>query len=425
MKNSSDLELSPKELRPYEFNNRTHPESQVTDIARSIKEFGFNQPIVVDENNEIIIGHGRWMAANQLQLAKVPVRKLTGISEEQKRQYRILDNKLQNDSGWQFDNLNLELDWLEDNDVDLTDWGLDELRFDTTEENEVTEDAGPGEAPAEPWVKFGDYIELGRHELLCGDSTKEKVIAQIDLIVTDPPYGVAYVGKTKDALTIDHDDLDEEQLKEFWEAALDIIWDDLKEGGSVYVSAPSGPIGLVFANSLHQREVLRQILVWNKHTMVLGRSDYHYKHEAIMYGWKPGAAHYWAGGRDKTSVLDFNKPNANRDHPTMKPVELWAELIRHSSRKGETVYDPFMGSGTTIIACEQLGRKAVGMEYSPKYCQVIIDRYRNYMKDSGKEAVIKVNGEVLTEWLEKEKSLISAELRRLSYQVTLRTRLLR
>jgi site-specific DNA-methyltransferase (adenine-specific) len=381
---------------PYEFNNRNHDAVQIDRIANSIKEFGFNQPIVVDESNIVLVGHGRLLAAQKLGLLKVPVVKLDKLTENQKKAYRILDNKLQNDSTWSFDNLELELGFLEDNDFDLKSWGLDELRglFDK-DEPETYED-GPIECEnEETFIKLGDIINLGEHCLICADCTSWDLesLGLFDMIITDPPYGVAYIGKTDDALTIENDDIDEESLTNLWNGCIDALWANLKDGGVIYAAVPPGPLRQIFAQALKDRGALRQELVWLKNSLVMGRSDYHYKHEPILYGWKPGAAHYVTTDRSKTDVLEHDRPTASREHPTMKPISLWAELIGNSSRQGETIFDPFLGSGTTLIACDQLKRICYGVEIEPKYCHVIVERYKRHCEKVGKPFECKINGE--------------------------------
>ena len=382
------------EIVPYKKNNRKHSEIQIERIARSIQEFGFNQPICIDENNEILVGHGRLLAAQKLGLKDAPIVRLNDLTEEQKRAYRILDNKLQNDSEWDFDSLSDELDFLQSNGVDLESWGLDDLRAMFPEEDiEIVEDEGPGDLPKETYIKRGDWIELGQHRFCCDSSIGRCPFDPFDLVVTDPPYGVSYVGKTKDALTLENDDLTKTELSEMWNKCLSAFFPLLKEGGVIYAAVPAGPLRHVFVDPLRELGVLRQELVWLKDSLVLGRSDYHYIHEPILYGWKPGAAHYVTASRDKTSVLSHPRPKASREHPTMKPLSLWGELISNSSRQGERVYDPFLGSGTTLIACEQLGRICYGMEIEPRYCQVIIERYKKYCEQNGKKFECKINGQ--------------------------------
>lgn len=382
-------------ILPYPHNNRVHEATQVERIAHSIKEFGFNQPLVLDETGTILVGHGRLLAAQQLGLTELPCVYLKKLTEKQKRAYRVLDNKLQNDSTWDFDSLKLELDWLDESGVDLGFWGLDTLiNLFPEEELEVEEDEFDGAVPTESYIKRGDLIELGRHRVLCGDCREEKHDIVADLIITDPPYGVSYKGKTKDALEIENDDLSEEALSDLWNDALDQSLSVLKDGGSFYATVPPGPLRQVFAQALKDREILRQELIWLKDSMVMGRSDYHYKHEPILYGWKPGAAHYMTADRTKTSVLEHARPKRSTEHPTMKPLSLWGELIGNSTHTGQIVYDPFLGSGTTLIACDQLNRTCYGIEISPQYCQVILERYQAHCTKVGKEFDCKINGVV-------------------------------
>jgi len=392
----SKLDLSPLDLTPYPQNNRIHNDTQIDRIATSIKEFGFNQPIVIDENNVVLVGHGRLEAAIKLGLKVVPVWKKVGLSETQKRAYRILDNKLQNDSAWDFDSVALELEFLEENDFDLEPWGLDDLKslFPEEEDPEVCEDDNPGELPDEPYIKLGDYIELGRHKLWCIDCREaEPLPHKARLWITDPPYGVSYKGKTKKALTIDNDDLDTEGVATLWHDATSYALDNLEDGATCYAATPGGPLHSTFLSEWIEQEVYRQQLIWLKGSMVLGHSDYHYKHEPILYGWKPGAAHYFTEDRTKTSVLEFDKPSKSTDHPTMKPIALWAELISNSSKRNDIVLDTFLGSGTTLIACDQLKRTCYGMEIDPKYCQVIIERYKHHCEKVNKPFECKINGE--------------------------------
>lgn len=392
------LELD--QIIPYEFNNRTHPQQQIDRIANSISLFGFNQPIVVDESNTILVGHGRWAAAKKLGMVKAPVLLRAGLSEADKRAYRILDNKLQNDSSWDLNNLELELGFLEDNAFDLAEYGLDDLKslFPDLPDPEVQEDDGAGALPEETYLKLGDVIELGPHKVFCADiaSFDEDLSSPADMWITDPPYGVSYVGKTKDALKIQNDDLSQDGLRQLWDAATDYALRNIRVGGACYASVPAGPPSFIFFSCWLERDVFRQELCWIKDSMVLGRSDYHYKHEPILYGWKPGAAHFFTKDRTRVSTLEYARPKRSSEHPTMKPVELWAELIRNSSPAGGTVLDTFLGSGTTLIAADQLNRICYGMEISPKYCQVILERYQKHCAKVGKPFHCKINGEVFS-----------------------------
>jgi len=227
-----------------------------------------------------------------------------------------------------------------------------------------------------------------RHRVLCGDSTKAEDVERLmdgqkaDAVITDPPYGVDYVGKTKDALVVHNDGRD--GLNDLLTNALGYAADFCKSGGIWYVAAPPGPQFADFASVLSNLEIWRQTLVWVKDVMVLGRSDYHYRHEAIFYGWKPGAAHQDPPDRKQTTVWEFDRPKASREHPTMKPVSLYAKMLENSTRQDSVIYEPFGGSGTTLIAAEQLDRRCFGMEISPQYCDVIVRRFENL---TGEEAV--------------------------------------
>lgn len=234
-----------------------------------------------------------------------------------------------------------------------------------------------------PVTRMGDLWLLGRHRLLCGDSriredVRRVVEREVDMVWTDPPYGVEYVGKTEDALTIENDKHTEQSLIDFLDTAFHLAWHACKPGACWYVTAPAGPLHWCFAEVLRRLAVHRQTLVWLKHVFVMGRSDYHYRHEPMFYGWKPGASHYFNGGRDQDSIWEIDRPMRSREHPTMKPIELVARAIRNSSRPGDTVLDPFCGSGTTIIAAEKEGRCARAIEIDPFYCDVTLTRWADF-----------------------------------------------
>lgn len=262
-------------------------------------------------------------------------------------------------------------DWSEDaeHEGDNTKGHAQEDDFEVPEIETVTTD-----------IQIGDLFEIGRHRLLCGDSTVAENVARlmdgekVDMIQTDPPYGVSYVGKTKKALTIENDAMSSDQTFELFDSALTAVWSAWNDGGAIYATVPAVRLQLGFMKVLEDRDCLRQIMVWNKSAMVLGHSDYHYKHEPILYGWKPGAAHYFTSDRTQTTVFDFDKPSRNAEHPTMKPIALWGKMIENSSKSGWIVFDPFLGSGTTMVAAHQLNRTCYGIELSPQYCQVIIQR---------------------------------------------------
>lgn len=387
-----------KTVIPYEFNNRKHNETQVNRIANSIKEFGYNQPIVVDEDNIILVGHGRLHASLKLGLKQVPVLKKTGLTESQKKAYRILDNKLQNDSEWDFDNLTLELDFLEDNGFDLPSWGLDELRLGDDEE-EVKEDDFEGCENEETFIKLGDLIELGRHRVLCGDSTNAEHVEELlngakpVLMVTDPPYGVEYDPSWRQEAGVSNN------AKKMGKVQNDhrTDWGDAYKNFNSQVAYVwhSGRYAKEFQISIEEAgfEIVAQI-IWNKERFALGRGDYHWKHEPCWYAVKNGETHNWQGARDQSTVWDINsREDSGNGHGTQKPIECMARPIRNNSQKGDNICDPFLGSGTTLIACEQLNRTCYGIEIEPKYCHVIINRYYKYCKDNKKPFICKINGQ--------------------------------
>lgn len=382
-------QIKTADLVPYARNAKKHDEAQVAKIAGSIREFGFNNPVLIDADNGIIAGHGRVMAAQKLGLASVPCLRLSHLSETQKRAYILADNRLAElGGGWDAEMLKLELADLGDLDVDLDGigFGADDLQdLELSEEHEASDvDAEPQIDKAEElrskWgVEPGQLWELGDHRLLCGDSSKiedaEKVVGgAADMLITDPPYGVAYVGKTKDALKVENDDVDEVTLAKMCQQWFDAADKVTRAGAYWLATVPPGPLHGVFFNDWKRRGYLRQVMVWNKDSMVMGHSEYHYKHEPILFGWKPGDR-LKNSDRTKTTVWDFPRPKASREHPTMKPVEMWAYAIKNHTRQGDTIYEPFSGSGTTIIACEQLGRKCRAIEILPAYVAVALQRW--------------------------------------------------
>lgn len=383
-------QIKTADLVPYARNAKKHDEAQVAKLAGSIREFGFNNPVLIDADNGIIAGHGRVMAAQKLGLASVPCLRLSHLSETQKRAYILADNRLAElGGGWDAEMLKLELADLGDLDVDLDGigFGADDLQdLELSEEPEASDvDAEPQIDKAEElrakWgVEPGQLWELGDHRLLCGDSRLKQSTEVLmgggiaDMVITDPPYGVAYVGKTKDALKVENDDVDEKTLAEMCKDWFDRAEEVSRDGAYWVATVPAGPLHGVFFFDWKQRGILRQVMVWNKDSMVLGHSEYHYKHEPILFGWKPGERLKNAD-RTKTTVWDFPRPKASREHPTMKPVEMWCYAIQNHTRPKDTVYEPFSGSGTTIIACEQLGRKCRAIEISPAYVAVALQRW--------------------------------------------------
>lgn len=369
------------EVIPY-INNPRQNDDAVDAVASSIKNFGFKVPIVVDGENEIVNGHTRLKAAKKLGLDEVPVIVADDLTPEQIKAFRLADNKVGEIAEWDEDLLAIELEELENLDFDMLEFWFEELDFD--EENEIIEDEFDEELPDEPKAKLGDIYKLGRHHLMCGDSTNSEQVATLlggakaDLLLTDPPYNVAYEGKGKEALTIQNDSKDGGEFHLFLYDAFCAAKDNLKSGASFYVWYASSEV-VNFHTSLEEAGFLvKQELIWNKNSMVLSRQDYHWKHEPCLYGWASGGSHSWYSDRKQTTILSFDRPTVNKEHPTMKPIALFDYQIQNSSKAGDIVLDSFGGSGTTIMACEQNGRCGYLMELDPRYVDVIIRRWEEF-----------------------------------------------
>ena len=372
------IKLKIADIVPYDKNPRKN-DGAVDAVAESIKQCGYCAPIVIDEDNVILAGHTRLKALKKLKYKECECVRKVGMTEEQKRKYRLLDNKTNELAEWDIDLLKGELDGLDFLDFDF---GFD-IGIESEPQAIVEDDAPEVDTEAEPITKLGDIWQLGRHRLMCGDSTNTETVARLmggqkaDLLLTDPPYNVAYEGKTKDALKIKNDNLSSDAFFEFLVNAFSAGESAIKEGASYYVWFASRE-HCNFENALVKSGLeVRQELIWKKNSMVLGRQDYQWKHEPCLYGWKEGASHNWYNDRCQTTILEFDRPVKNKDHPTMKPVALFAYQIQNSTKKGDIVLDLFGGSGTTIIACEQTGRSGYCMELDPKYCDVIIKRFEN------------------------------------------------
>ncbi len=384
------------DLIPYANNSRTHSEEQVQQIAASIREFGFTNPLLIDEHNGIIAGHGRLAAARLVGMEKLPCIVLSGLSDMQKRALIIADNKLAINAGWDRELLAIEIEKLREDDynIDLlgfADDEIDELLGSLTEEEAgmCDEDEVPEEWE-EPVTEEGDIWVLGNHVVICGDSTDVAVIDRVakpetvDCLITDPPYNVAYEGKTKDKLKIQNDAMSNGEFRQFLVDAFVAASTALKKGAAFYIWHADSE-GYNFRGACYDAALeVRQCLIWVKNTMVLGRQDYQWKHEPCLYGWKDGASHKWYGDRKQTTVIEYDKPARNAEHPTMKPVGLMEYLLSNSTRKGDIVLDTFGGSGSTLIACAKTGRKCRMIELDPIYVDVIVRRWEAF---TGLEAV--------------------------------------
>ena len=372
------------DIVPYAKNAKKHDNRQINNVAESIKQYGFVQPIVIDRDGVIVIGHCRALAAKKLGMKEVPCVCVDDLTPEQVNALRLVDNK-SNESDWDFDLLADEIPGLDLSSFDF-DWGLPEIT------EEVIEDEAPEvDEDAEPIAKLGDIWQLGRHRLMCGDSTSiedvEKLMAGqlADMLLTDPPYNVAYEGKTKDRLTIQNDSMDNDSFRQFLRDAFSSADAVMKQGAVFYIWHADSE-GYNFRGACFDIGwKVRQCLIWNKNSMVMGRQDYQWKHEPCLYGWKEGASHLWASDRKQTTVIDYQRPTKAEIHPTMKPVGLFDYQIKTNTKGGDIVLDLFNGSGTTIMACEQNGRVARCMELDPRYVDACVKRWENF---TGEKAVL-------------------------------------
>lgn len=391
------IEIWPTDkLVPYDKNPRTHSTEQVSQIAASIAEFGFLNPILVDMTAGIIAGHGRLQAAKQLGLAQVPVVVLDHLTDSQKRAYVIADNKLALNAGWDDDLLRTEMAALaaENFDMPVIGFSDDELAALLAEPNvaegNTDEDAVP-EVPETPVSKPGDLWRLGNHLLLCGDSTVlanvERVLdgALADMVFTDPPYNVDYGNSAKDKQrgtnrTIMNDNLGDSFEKFLYDASVNML---TVCKGALYICMSSSELHTLQKAFIEAGGKWSTFVIWAKNTFTLGRADYQRQYEPILYGWKHGIDHFWCGARNQGDVWFVNKPVRNELHPTMKPVELVERAINNSSKSRDIVLDCFGGSGTTLIACEKLNRQCRIIELDPKYADVIVKRWEEF---TGKKA---------------------------------------
>lgn len=382
------------ELIPYVRNARTHSEAQVSQIAASIREFGFLSPILVAEDNTILAGHGRLAAALKLGLKKVPCVKENHLTETQKRAYIIADNKLSLNAGWDNELLAVELSELEGADFNLDLLGFDEAELSSIfdADKDVSDDDFDVEKELEEpcFSKTGDMWTLGKHRIICGDATKLETYktllenTKVNLVVTDPPYNVNYEGA---AGKIKNDNMENDKFYQFLFNSFVNMEQAMTDDASIYVFHADTE-GLNFRKAFQDAGFyLSGCCIWKKPSLVLGRSPYQWQHEPCLYGWKKKGKHKWYAGRKETSVWEFEKSKKNADHPTMKPIALLAYPIKNSSMTNSLVLDPFAGSGSTLIACEQTGRICYAIELDEKYCDVIVKRY---IEQVGNDKSVKV-----------------------------------
>ena len=370
-----------KDIKPYEKNPRKNDKA-VEAVAASIKEFGFKVPVIIDKNHEIVAGHTRYKAAKKLKIKEIPCIIADDLTDNQIAAFRLAENKTHELSEWDFDLFGDEFKKIID--IDMTAFGFDfEDIFPAAEPEEDDFDVAAN-VPETPISQLGDLYQLGRHRLMCGDSTDENQIAQLmngvkaDLYISDPPYNVNYEGGTPDKLKISNDNMPDSEFRAFLVRAFANFKQYLKDGGCFYIFH-SDSEGYNFRGACVDVGLkIRQCLIWVKNSFVMGRQDYQWQHEPILYGWKDGASHLWASDRKQKTILNFDKPLKNAEHPTMKPIGILAYLIGNNTKGEDVVLDTFGGSGSTMIACEQMNRICYMTEIAPKYCDVIISRWEKF-----------------------------------------------
>ena len=379
-----------EEVVPYDNNPRFNDDA-VDAVAASIKEFGFQQPIVTDKDGVIIVGHTRLKAAKKLGLKTVPVI-VAELSKDKANAYRLADNKTGELATWDFSKLEFELGNIE---IDMTQFGFEMDEIDGEPEFDVVEDDEPTEV--ETRCKPGDLWMLGNHRLVCGDSTNADIYAELmdgdlaDLYLTDPPYNVNYTDghESERKIMNDNFETDEQCGEELWLPAFTNARNHSNDKCSVYCFMPQGGTHMMMMMMMMKAGwQVKHELIWRKQSIVLNRADYNYQHEPILYGWNKTHVFYGNGEFKNTSVWEFDRPTRSVEHPTMKPVALLCEILLNATKEKDAVLDTFGGSGSTLIACEQLNRKCYMIELDPHYCDVILQRWENF---TGRKAV-RVNG---------------------------------
>ena len=369
-------------LIPYVNNARTHNAQQINKLRSSLREFGFINPVIIDRDFNVIAGHGRIMAAKEEGINEVPCVFVDYLTEAQKKAYILADNRMAMDAGWDEELLKVEIEALQAEDFDLSLTGFDESElagfFDTSDDAKDDDFDVDAELEKPPVTKSGDLWLLGNHRLLCGDSTREESYTLLmngkkaNLVVTDPPYNVNYQGT---AGKIKNDNLENDKFYQFLFDAFTGMEKAMADDASIYVFHADTE-GLNFRKAFADAGFyLSGTCIWKKQSLVLGRSPYQWQHEPCLFGWKKNGKHQWYSDRKQTTIWEFDKPKKNGDHPTMKPVPLIAYPIKNSSMSNCIVLDPFGGSGSTLIACEQTNRICHTIELDEKYCDVIVKRY--------------------------------------------------
>lgn len=403
--NTQKLEQVPiDKLVPYARNARTHSKEQIAQLRASLREFGFVSPAVIDADYNILVGHGRITAAREEGYETVPCVFAENLTEAQKRAYILADNQLALNAGWDEEMLSVELSDLQDQSFDLSLLGFDAGELDkllsTGNEKDIADDDFDLTAALEKasFVEPGDIWTVGRHRVMCGDATSPEDVEKLmdgkkaNLVLTDPPYGVSF--KASDGLTIQNDSLKGEEFYKFLLAAFKNMADHLEKGGAAYCFHADTE-GLTFRKAFIDAGFhLAGVCIWVKNSLVLGRSDYQWQHEPVLYGFLQNGKHPWYSDRKQTTIWNYDKPKRNKDHPTSKPLDLLGYPTQNSSQENSVVIDTFGGSGSTLMACEQLNRICYMMELDPKYASVIL---RRYVEDTGDDENVYVirNGEKL------------------------------
>ena len=397
MKTTTEMQLVPiSKLVPYVNNARTHSPEQIAKLRSSLREFGFINPVIIDRDYGVIAGHGRILAAKEEGIKEVPCVFADHLTEAQKKAYIIADNRMAMDAGWDEELLRVEIESLQGMDFDPLLTGFDEKElaalFDDGMEAKEDDFDVDAELQKPAFSKSGDVWTLGRHRLVCGDSTKAETYTTLmdgvkaNLVITDPPYNVNYEGS---AGKIKNDNMAGEKFYEFLLAAFKNMESVMAADASIYVFHADTE-GLNFRRAFADAGFyLSGCCIWKKQSLVLGRSPYQWQHEPVLYGWKKNGRHQWYTGRKETTIWEFDKPKKNGDHPTMKPIPLLAYPIMNSSMTNSLVLDPFGGSGSTLIACEQTGRICHTIELDEKFCDVIVKRYIEQVGSSAKVSVIR------------------------------------
>jgi len=389
-KTTTDMQLvSLDKLIPYVNNARTHSPEQIGKLRSSLREFGFINPVIIDRDFGIIAGHGRVLAAREEGITEVPCVFVDHLTEAQKKAYIIADNRMALDAGWDEELLRVEIEALQAEafDVSLTGFGDDEIADLFGKEKDTVEDDGYDLSDAlekAAFVERGDRWFVGRHRLFCGDATNADDVAALmdgnraNLILTDPPYGVSF--KSSSGLTIQNDSMKDEEFYNFLRKAFDNMVAHLENGGSAYVFHADTE-GLTFRKAFVDAGFhLAGVCIWAKNSLVLGRSDYQWQHEPVLYGFLKNGKHRWYSDRKQTTIWNFDKPKRNANHPTSKPLDLLSYPLGNSSQENAIVIDTFGGSGSTLMACEKTNRICYTMELDEKYASVIL---RRYVEDTG------------------------------------------